>query len=519
MITLGTKYEIIISAYRDGESERSISRRLEVNRKTVRKYIREYEVQISKLNKAEGTHERREVIEDLIKAPKYNTARRSAYKVTEEISEKIRIILQENEDKIKTGRRKQQMKAIDIHKYLKDSGYDISYATVANIVRAERTYANESFIKQEYEYGDVCEFDWGEVKLSIGGEEYRKYNMAAFATAKGFRVIAYIFEKQETQSFLEAHAEYFENVGGVYKTMVYDNMRVAVKKFVGRNEKEPTEALLKLSIYYGFRFRFCNVRRGNEKGHVERSVEIVRRAAFAFKDKFESMEEANSYLMEKCMELNSIPKEFNNGKSPEEVFSEEKKYIIEPKPKYECGEKRGVRVDKCSTILINTNHYSVPDEYSGKMVDVTIYSNKLYAYYEGVKIAEYDRSTGTGKWQLTLEHYLKTLSKKPGALNGSLALKQADEGIKAIYTKYFNQKPKEFVELLSYIKEKGKGIEEVRKSIETIEKITPFDISKDKIISVCEKGEEHKPKNINNTEELSKALLREAELLKEADVA
>jgi len=55
--------------------------------------------------------------------------------------------------------------------------------------------------------------------------------------------------------------------------MVYDNMKVAVKRFVG-TEKEPIEGLLQLSIYYGFRYRFCNVRSGNEEGHVERSVEV-----------------------------------------------------------------------------------------------------------------------------------------------------------------------------------------------------------------------------------------------------
>ena len=60
-------------------------------------------------------------------------------------------------------------------------------------------------------------------------------------------------------------------------------MRLVIKKFVGRNEKEPTEALLKLSLYYRFNFRFCNVRSGNEKGHVERSVEVIRRKAFSKK--------------------------------------------------------------------------------------------------------------------------------------------------------------------------------------------------------------------------------------------
>lgn len=51
-------------------------------------------------------------------------------------------------------------------------------------------------------------------------------------------------------------------------------MKVAVKRFVSRAEKEPTEDLLKLSMYYGFKFRFCNARRGNEKGHIEKNKAV-----------------------------------------------------------------------------------------------------------------------------------------------------------------------------------------------------------------------------------------------------
>jgi len=79
------------------------------------------------------------------------------------------------------------------------------------------------------------------------------------------------------ESFLDAHVKFFNKVGGVYKTIVYDNMKVAVAKFVSRTEKEPTEDLLKLSMYYRFKYRFCNAKRGNEKGHVEKSVEYIRR--------------------------------------------------------------------------------------------------------------------------------------------------------------------------------------------------------------------------------------------------
>jgi len=62
------------------------------------------------------------------------------------------------------------MKEIDIYELLKSKGYDIGYTTIVNTVNGLESKQRESFIKQEYEYGDVCEFDWGEVKIFIKGK-------------------------------------------------------------------------------------------------------------------------------------------------------------------------------------------------------------------------------------------------------------------------------------------------------------------------------------------------------------
>ncbi len=42
---MSTKQKIILRRYRDGDSERKISRELKVNRETVRKYLQEYDPQ------------------------------------------------------------------------------------------------------------------------------------------------------------------------------------------------------------------------------------------------------------------------------------------------------------------------------------------------------------------------------------------------------------------------------------------------------------------------------------------
>lgn len=158
-------------------------------------------------------------------------------------------------------------------------------------------------------------------------------------------------------------------------------MRLAVKKFVGRNEKEPTDELLKLSLYYRFNFRFCNIRSGNEKGHVERSVEVVRRKAFANKDLFNSLDEANEYLLKTCEKLNET-KAFNKDKSPIELFESEKCNLLPTLGKYESARLEMLRVDKYSTIVVDTCHYSVPDRFVNKILRCKIYSNDIILYFE-----------------------------------------------------------------------------------------------------------------------------------------
>lgn len=82
--------------------------------------------------------------------------------------------------------------------------------------------------------------------------------------------------------------------------MVYDNMRVAVAAFVGKQEKRPTSTLLRMADFYRFGYRFCNARAGWEKGHVERSVEYVRRKAFCVEDRFPDIASAQAHLAATC---------------------------------------------------------------------------------------------------------------------------------------------------------------------------------------------------------------------------
>jgi hypothetical protein len=55
------------------------------------------------------------------------------------------------------------MTAQDMYEDLVLIGYNGSYSTTCIYVRSLKNNAKEAFIKQIYEFGDVCEFDWGDV--------------------------------------------------------------------------------------------------------------------------------------------------------------------------------------------------------------------------------------------------------------------------------------------------------------------------------------------------------------------
>jgi len=439
-----TKQEIVIQSYREGKSQRMISRTLGISRPTVRKYIEAYECSVQESDSTENAFSGY-----LSQAPTYKSGKRSKLKLTQEVQDAIDKYLEENQQKIQQGLRKQLLKSCDIFEQLNLQGIDIGYTTVCNYIRSKsvKSFSKEAFIRQEYVPGEVCEFDWGEVKLYINNELVR-YQLAVFTSAYSNYRFAALYQRQDTLAFMESHVAFFDHTQGVYKQMVYDNMRVAVSKFVGKYEKEPTQALLQMRGHYQFSHRFCNAYKGNEKGHVERSVEYIRRKAFAIKSRFDSEQEAQNWLTTTLTKLNNTKQKLS-GKTATQLFSDEKKVLLSAPTKLVCAEQVQLRVDKYATISYKTNRYSVPDYLVGQFIDVGILSHQIRIYHDNRIIASHKRSYKTHEWIIAIGHYLDTFKQKPGALSGSVAL--ASSGyLKLLYNEYFNDEPRAFIELLDY---------------------------------------------------------------------
>lgn len=428
----------LISLKLKGMSDSEIQKQYGVSRNTTRKYWKQYQERLDVLIKSDPNVDVSDVIESLIENPKYDTSSRGYLKYSEEIDTLLNQILEDEKEKTRLlgSSHKQKLTYRQIHELIVNEGYDIGITTISEKVKEKRNIYREAYIKQEYEYGDRFEYDFGEVKLIINGKN-TKYNLAVLtAPASKFRW-AYLYRTQKMDVFIDSQVRFFEMVGGSFKEGVYDNMRNVVTKFIGRNEKEINKELINLALYYSFEINVTNCFSGNEKGSVESAVRWLRNKIFALKYKFDSFEEAETYLNQKLIEINK-----------ESCIEEEKKHLLPYRRPYEAAEISTCSVNKYSFIEVDTNFYSVPDILVGKTVTIKKYPNTIKVLYKEQHICTLARDLENKKeMHVDIKHYLNTFLKKPGALRNSKALKSEPE-LKNLFDKYFKSNPKEFIVLL-----------------------------------------------------------------------
>ena len=443
----------ILKLKEKGLSNRGVARTLGIDKKTVNKYWNEYKENFQKLEITKDSTELLRIQENIVSKPKYNSESRVRRKITPECLKALENILIDEDKKVKVlGTNKQVLTKQQIYELLQKQGFNISYSSVVLEIKRIKQLGNECFIKQDYEFGDRLEYDFGEVKLVINGIT-KKYYIAVLSSPAGNFRWCYLYDNCKKDVFLDSHVKFFKMIGGVWKEIVYDNMRNVVSKFIGKNEKELNEDLVKMSIYYGFEINVTNAFSGNEKGYVEGSVKYLRNKIFAENYKFSSEEAAIEYMESMLMKLNENSK-----------IEEEKQKLKQTKPPLELADIRKSVVNKYSFVQIENNFYSVPEYLVGLTVTSKIYYNKILIYSNNEFVCEHKKLNGEKKISADIRHYLKTLTFKPGALKNSYVLK-SNPKLKSIFDKYYTNNPKKFIDIISKNKEKNE--EELEKILIT----------------------------------------------------
>lgn len=83
-------------------------------------------------------------------------------------------------------------------------------------------------------------------------------------------------------------------------------------------------------------------------------------------------------------------------------------------------------------------------------------------------LAEHERSYSAGSWTLDINHYITTLMRKPGALDGSVALRQMPAKMQELFRVHFADNGRDFLKLLKYSGEHGYDYKDILDAVKRI---------------------------------------------------
>src|ERR1700691_156647 len=326
----------------------------------------------------------------------------------------------------KTQHKKQRHTAKRIFDRLKaEHAFGGGYTIVKDYVRQARLRHKEVFVPPAHIPGEAL--------VVIAGVE-RKAHFQCFDLPHSDDCFVIAFPAENTEAFLECHNQAFAYFGGVPRTMLYDNTRIAVKEITGEGERRPTEAFSGLQSHYLFAARFGRPGKGNDKGNVEGLVGYARRNFMVPVPRVASWEELNAHLREQCVKRR-LRKLWGHTETIAERFGRDREKLLPlPPAPYEACDKRTTRVSSQALVRYETNDYSVPTEYGHRQVLVKAFVWELVIGCSSEVIARHSRSYGREEMVFNPLHYLALLEQKSNALDQAAPL----QGL---------QLPEEFAEL------------------------------------------------------------------------
>lgn len=218
----------------------------------------------------------------------------------------------------------------------------------------------------------------------------------------------------------------FEFFGGVFRELVYDNLKTAVRGIFRGKGRIEQDRFAAFRSFYTFSARFCNPARGNEKGGVEGLIGFVRRNVLVPLPQVADFEELNGVLLEKCIAYGDhILAGREDRRTINERFEDERHRLLPlPDQQFSNVEAVAVKVDRYQTARVDRNRYSVPSAWTGRQIWAHLGCWKVRLYCQRRKIAEHSRLFGKNKWQIDPTHYLELLAGRPGAFDTSRAMVQ-----------------------------------------------------------------------------------------------
>ncbi len=317
--------------------------------------------------------------------------------------------------------KKQRHTAKRIFERLRDEhSYTGGYTIVKDYVRLRKLSQREMFVPLAHPPGDA-QADFGEAMVVIGGVE-RKAHYLAVDLPQSDDCFVMAFPAETTEAFLEGHNHAFAYFGGVPRTILYDNTKLAVARILGDGTRTKTRAFTELQSHYLFAEKFGRPAKGNDKGKVEGLVGYARRNFMVPRPRYSSWEEFNAHLLIQCQKRREHKLRGHQQTIGERFEKDRERLLPLPAAPYEACDKRSTRVTSMSLVRYRTNDYSVPVCWGHREVLVKGFVHAVMICAGSEVIARHPRSYEREDMVFNPLHYLALLERKTNALDQAAPL-------------------------------------------------------------------------------------------------
>jgi transposase len=317
--------------------------------------------------------------------------------------------------------RKQRHTAKRVFERLRDEhGFTGGITIVKDHVAGWRQRSQEMFVPLRHPPGHA-QADFGEALAVIGGVE-RKVHFFAFDLPHSDASFVVGYPAETTEAFCDAHVRAFTFFGGVPKSILYDNTKIAVARILGDGKRHRTRVFTELQSHYLFADRFGRPGKGNDKGKVEGLVGYARRNFLVPIPVFESFAALNAHLVECCRRRMDDRLRGHTETIGERLERDLAAFQKPLPPPYDACEKVATTVSSLSLVRYRRNDYSVPTIYGHREVLVRGYVHEVVIACGAEVIARHPRSYEREDFVFEPLHYLALIEQKINALDQAAPL-------------------------------------------------------------------------------------------------
>lgn len=254
-----------------------------------------------------------------------------------------------------------RLRATRIFQMIHPRGYEGGIVQLRRLVRRLRPAPQrEAFLCLRSFAGEQGQVDWahfGEVRI---GRARRRLSGFVLTLSYSRALALEFFFDQSLENFLRGHVRAFDQLGGVPRVLLYDNLRSAVLARRG-DVVQFNPRLLELCAHYHFEPRPCRPGRGNEKGRVERAIRYVRESFFAARP-FTTLEDFNRQARAWRDDIAHLrPWPGDDERSVAEALEEEREHLLPlPAHPFETDQLLSIRSGKTIYVRFDLNDYSIP---------------------------------------------------------------------------------------------------------------------------------------------------------------